>query len=109
MLAETPPPPYYMVVFTSMRGAGGDGGYADMAARMVELAAQQPGFLGVETARAQIGITVSYWADLDSIAAWKKNTEHLAAQQKGREIWYRKFQVRIGRVEKDYGFSRADD
>ena len=101
-IANTPKPPYYAVIFTSERSAG-DNGYGEMAARMVSLAAQQPGFLGIESAREEIGITVSYWADLESIKAWKDNVEHLEAQSKGRSSWYTHFRVRISKVERDYG------
>jgi len=90
------------VIFTSLR-TDGDHGYGAMAERMVELAAQQPGFLGAESARDGLGITVSYWADLASIAAWKQNAEHLVAQRLGRERWYTDFRTRIARVERDYG------
>lgn len=100
--ARTPTPPYYAVIFTSLRTPGDDG-YAAMAGRMVALAAQQPGFLGVESARDGLGITVSYWADLESIAAWKANAEHLQAQRLGHEKWYAGFKTRIARVERDYG------
>lgn len=100
--ANTPAPPYYAVIFTSLRTEG-DQGYGAMADRMVELAAQQPGFLGVESARDGLGITVSYWADRESIAAWKQNAEHLVAQHLGRERWYVDFRTRIARVERDYG------
>ncbi|ART56583.1 antibiotic biosynthesis monooxygenase [Acidovorax carolinensis] len=101
-LANTPAPPYYAVIFTSLRTEG-DQGYGAMAERMVELAAQQPGFLGVESARDGLGITVSYWTDLASIAAWKANAEHQEAQHRGREQWYAGFKTRIARVERDYG------
>jgi heme-degrading monooxygenase HmoA len=74
-----------------------------MARRMVELAAQQPGFLGVEYARDELGITVSYWADLASIKQWKANAEHAQAQQLGRERWYSSYKTRISKVERDYG------
>ncbi|WP_347331665.1 antibiotic biosynthesis monooxygenase family protein [Marinimicrobium locisalis] len=101
-IADTPKPPYYAVIFTSRR-AEGDHGYEEMAARMVELASAQPGFLGIESAREKIGITVSYWADLDSIRAWKENAEHQEAQRMGREQWYESFRVRITKVEREYG------
>jgi heme-degrading monooxygenase HmoA len=101
-IAKTPKPPYYAVIFTSERSAG-DNGYGEMAARMVSLAAQQPGFLGIESAREEIGITVSYWADLESIKAWKENAEHLEAQSEGRNNWYTHFRVRVSKVERDYG------
>ena len=100
--ANTPALPYYAVIFTSLRTEG-DRGYGAMADRMVELAAQQPGFLGVESARDGLGITVSYWADLASIAAWKANAAHQEAQHLGREQWYAGFKTRIARVERDYG------
>ena len=83
-IAYTPAPPYYAVIFTSLR-TDGDTGYGAMAERMVELAAQQPGYLGVESARETVGITVSYWADLESIRAWKANAEHLDAQRLGHQ------------------------
>jgi len=101
LIANTPEAPYYAVIFSSLTTADGDG-YAETAARMVELAAQQAGFLGVESAREELGITVSYWSDLNSIKAWKRNTEHLLAQKMGREKWYSCYKTRIARVERDY-------
>jgi heme-degrading monooxygenase HmoA len=101
LIANTPEPPYYAVIFSSLNTEVGDG-YAETAARMVELAAQQPGFLGVESAREELGITVSYWSDLDSIKAWKRNAEHLLAQKMGRDKWYSSYKTRIARVERDY-------
>ena len=100
-IADTPPAPYYAVIFTSLR-TDVDEGYGDMAERMVALAAQQPGFLGVESARDGVGITVSYWKDLESIRAWKANTEHQLAQQLGHAQWYAAFKTRIAKVERDY-------
>ena len=102
IIATTPKPPYYAVIFTSLRTEG-DNGYGDMAAAMVELAAQQPGYLGIESAREDLGITVSYWSDLESIKNWKANIEHQQAQKSGREKWYSSFKVRISKVERDYG------
>lgn len=105
MIAATPQAPYYAVIFTSLR-TDGDKGYGDMADRMVDLAAQQPGFLGVESAREGVGITVSYWQSLESIRAWKAHAEHLIAQQTGRSDWYSQYKTRIAKVERDYGFER---
>lgn len=99
----TPKPPYYAVIFTSIRTEG-DNGYSKMAERMVELASQQNGFLGIESAKEDIGITVSYWKDLESIKNWKNNSEHLNAQEKGKSDWYKSFKVRIAKVERDYEF-----
>lgn len=104
MIAATPAPPYYAVIFTSERTTVDDG-YADTARRMVELAKQQPGYLGHESARDEIGITVSYWESLEAIKNWKQNSEHLIAQQKGKSQWYSKFKTRISKVERDYEFS----
>lgn len=103
MFANTPKPPYYAVIFTSIRTEV-DQGYGEMATRMVELAQAQPGFLGAESARQALGITVSYWQDLDAIKNWKNQSEHLLAQQMGREKWYQAFKVRISKVERDYEF-----
>ncbi len=102
-IANTPAPPYYAVIFTSVRTEIATG-YAQMADRMMELAAEQAGFLGVESARNDIGITVSYWADLDSIRKWKAHAEHRLAQEMGRQTWYQTYKTRICKVERDYGF-----
>lgn len=102
-IANTPAPPYYAVIFTSVRTEG-DHGYAEMARRMLELAARQEGFLGMESAREDLGISVSYWKDRESIRNWKENTEHMIARAKGREIWYESFKVRITLVEQDYQY-----
>ena len=100
-IANTPPPPYYAVIFTNLRTEL-DEGYGETAARMVELAEQQPGFLGVESVRDSVGITVSYWKDLDSIKRWKANVEHIEAQKRGRKKWYAAFTTRIAKVEREY-------
>lgn len=104
MIAKTPEPPYYAVIFTSERTET-ENGYAETSERMVELAAEQPGFLGIESARNEIGITVSYWTDLASIKNWKMNAEHTIARETGRSDWYKAFKVRIAKVERDYDFS----
>ncbi len=105
MLAKTPTPPYYAVIFTSVKMEN-DEGYDEMSERMVELAQQQPGFLGVESARNEIGITVSYWTDLISIKNWREHAEHTIAREKGRAEWYKAFKTRIAKVERDYGFEK---
>lgn len=105
MIANTPTPPYYAVIFTSIN-TDENNGYAEMADLMVELASQQAGFIGVESARNELGITVSYWKDLDSIRKWKQHTEHKIAQKKGRSEWYKQYKTRISRVERDYGFDK---
>lgn len=103
MIAKTPTPPYYAVIFSSVRTEG-DNGYAEMADQMAELAAQQPGYLGIESARNEVGITVSYWESLDAIRHWKANIEHLVAQRLGREKWYSTYKTRVCLVERDYGW-----
>lgn len=100
--ATTPNPPYYAVIFTSVRRQGDDG-YGETAKHMLELAAQQPGFLGFETARQEIGISVSYWVSLEAIKAWKEHAVHRQAQSRAHE-WYSRFRVRVCRVEREYGF-----
>jgi heme-degrading monooxygenase HmoA len=105
MIAKTPSPPYFAVIFTSIRTEI-ETGYADTAELMVRLANQQDGFLGVESARNDVGITVSYWRDLESIRKWKLNTEHLLAQDKGKAQWYKHYKIRICLVERDYQFDK---
>ncbi|MEZ6119979.1 MAG: antibiotic biosynthesis monooxygenase [Pirellulaceae bacterium] len=109
-LARKPELPYYAVIFTSLRTVSEtDDGYSDMARQMTELAALQPGYLGIESVRQDIGITVSYWQDLDSIHAWKQNVQHQAAQQLGKEKWYSSYRVRICKVEQEYGMAWNPD
>ena len=98
--------PYYAVIFSSVRTEG-DNGYAEMAERMEELARIQHGYIGFKSARAEIGISVSYWRTLEDISAWQKNAEHLIAQQKGKELWYNTYRVRICKVELEYAMPPA--
>ncbi|CAM5194820.1 putative protein YqjZ [Ureibacillus acetophenoni] len=99
-IARTPEPPYYAVIFASQRTEG-DNGYGKMADKMVELASQQKGFLGVESARDErLGITVSYWDSLEAIRDWKEHAIHKIAQQKGKTEWYQNFSLRVCKVER---------
>ena len=110
-LAQTPEPPYWSVIFTSVRApspGGSDDGYDATARRMFSLAAEQRGFLGVDTAREDVGITVCYWTDEASIAAWKRDADHAFAQYEGKTRWYDAYEIRIARVERAYGFRRGD-
>ncbi|HWE30333.1 MAG TPA: antibiotic biosynthesis monooxygenase [Polyangia bacterium] len=108
MIAATPAPPYVAVIFTSQRSDQDRAGYDAMAADMERLGAQQPGFLGIESARGGdgFGITVSYWRTVEDARAWKAIGEHLAAQRLGRARWYRVFRVRIAEVAREYGYDR---
>jgi len=101
-IARTPDPPYYAVIFTSIKSPEGSG-YHDMADKMYQLAQEQDGFLGVETARTDVGITISYWRDLEAIKNWKLNLQHLEAQKLGKKLWYKQYMVRVCKVERDYG------
>ena len=105
MIADTPTPPYYAVIFTSKRSDVSDD-YSEVADRMVELAGQEEGFLGIESVREEYGITVSYWKDLESISRWKDNIEHKVARERGREEWYLHFKVRVAKIERDYQFNK---
>ncbi|ANW19344.1 antibiotic biosynthesis monooxygenase family protein [Streptomyces clavuligerus] len=100
-------PPYYTVVFTSVQPEEAPG-YADTAARMAELVQEVPGFLGYEHARDPdgVGITVGYFRDEESIAAWRRDLEHQEAQRRGREGWDLRYSVHIARVERSYSFER---
>jgi heme-degrading monooxygenase HmoA len=105
-----PSPPYYAVIFSSVRDARPGDGYAETAARMDELARVQPGFLGVESARdPALGITVSYWATREHVLAWGRHAEHLLAQRHGRERWYRSFTLRVCVVESVRSFTRPGE
>ena len=105
MIVDHLEPPYYAVIFSTITNENLDG-YLETAERMEELAREQNGFLGIESARKVIGITVSYWQNLDDISAWKNNIEHTEARNLGREKWYKKYQLRICKVEREYGFEK---
>lgn len=110
-IARTHDPPYYAVVFTSVRAPVDPNAYAAMADRMVKLASAQPGFLGVESVRDEqgVGITVSYWSSLAAIRNWREDAEHQVAQSQGRSTWYREYRLRICRVERDVHFANAEE
>jgi heme-degrading monooxygenase HmoA len=107
-LARTPEPPYYAVIFASVRTGSDDAGYAEAASRMARLASEQPGYLGVDSVRGVdgVGITVSYWSSEDAIAAWRRNAEHTITREHGRKNWYAEYELRVAKVERAYGFKR---
>ena len=103
-MASTPQPPYYAVLFTSVRTRAEDDEYNRTATRMIELAAAQPGFLGIEHARGAegLGITISYWDSVENIRLWQQHAEHLQAQANGKAKWYERYHLRVCRVERAY-------
>ena len=105
MIANTPKPPYYAVIFTTIM-RNDDKGYHEAAKKMEALAKLQSGYLGIESARNDLGITISYWDSLEAIASWKMNADHTIVREKGRTLWYQKYQLRICKVEHDYGFEK---
>ena len=107
-IARTVEPPYVAVIFTSIRTPDDVDGYGRMAEAMEELAAEQPGYLGIEAAREDLGVTVSYWADEESARAWKQVAAHLGAQRRGQERWYVDYRVRIATVTRDYSLASSD-
>jgi heme-degrading monooxygenase HmoA len=107
-LATTPEPPYYAVIFVSVRTSQDDEGYATAANRMAQLASEQPGYLGVDSVRGAdgVGITVSYWSSEAAIAAWRRNAEHTIVREQGRKSWYLEYELRVAKVERAYRFGR---
>ena len=103
--AKLPEPPYFAVIFSSQRNGDDEAGYAAAAERMLQLAAQQPGFLGAESVRGAdgFGITVSYWESEAAIGAWKHQAEHAATRAHGRKHWYEHFELRVAKVTRAYG------
>ncbi len=102
-------PPYWAVIFTSLRTPDEPEAYAQTADAMVTLAHAQPGFLGVESARGDdgLGITVSYWESEGAIVAWKANADHTAAREAGRARWYRAYALRVAHVTRAYEWTRG--
>jgi heme-degrading monooxygenase HmoA len=107
-LATTPQPPYYAVIFSSVRTSQDDQGYAAAADRMAQLASEQPGYLGVDSVRdaTGVGITVSYWSSEAAISAWRRHAEHTIVREQGRKSWYEEYELRVAKVERAYGFKR---
>jgi heme-degrading monooxygenase HmoA len=107
-LATTPQPPYYAVIFSSVRTSQDDQGYAAAADRMAQLASEQPGYLGVDSVRdaTGVGITVSYWSSEAAISAWRRHAEHTIVREQGRKSWYVEYELRVAKVERAYGFKR---
>lgn len=103
MIIENLKPPYYAVIFTTVLNDDIEG-YFKTAQKIEELAKLQKGYLGLESARNEIGITVSYWQTLEDITAWKNNIAHTEARNLGRKKWYKKYQLKICKVERSYGF-----
>lgn len=106
MFANTPPPPYYAVIFVSQRKNEDkeDIGYAEMAKRMTDLAINSDGFVGIDSVRGATSITVTYWRDLESIRKWRENSDHVMARELGYSEWYKKVVTRIALVERDFTF-----
>lgn len=103
-----PEPPYYAVIFTTVH-SDNNTGYAQTAEQMEQLAATQPGYLGLESAsNGSEGITISYWQDEDSIRSWKANADHKSAQQAGQNKWYKSYITRVAKVERQYSFGLED-
>jgi heme-degrading monooxygenase HmoA len=96
---------YYAVIFTTKQSTNLEG-YSEMAEAMEALAAKQPGYIGVESASGELGITVSYWETLEAISQWKENIAHLRAQKKGKAQWYTWYKLRICKVEREYEFMK---
>lgn len=107
MLINTPEPPYYAVIFSS-KLIKDDVDYFEMASRMEELAKNQTGFLGLEHARDEIGITISYWTNKEAIINWKNDLEHQVAQKIGKEKWYEQYSIRIAKVERSYNWKKME-
>ena len=106
-IARTPEPPYWAVIFTNQRKAGGDDEYSQAAARMEQLALDIPGYIGIETVRDEVGfgVTISYWASEEAISRWRDHPEHLETQARGRADWYERYELRIARVERSASFT----
>ncbi|OIP50688.1 MAG: antibiotic biosynthesis monooxygenase [Flavobacteriaceae bacterium CG_4_8_14_3_um_filter_34_10] len=97
--------PFYAVIFTSKKSEN-DSGYDETASLMETLAKEQPGFLSMDSVRNEIGLTVSYWKDLEAIKNWKNQAKHLIAQQKGKDNWYVWYDVKICKVERAYSYNK---
>jgi heme-degrading monooxygenase HmoA len=96
------------VIFLSQRCGGGDDAYHAAAIEMERLAATQPGYRGVDSARGVdgFGITVSWWADEAAAIAWRAHPAHEAIRARGRAEWYDAYEVAVAAVERSYEWKR---
>jgi heme-degrading monooxygenase HmoA len=104
-IAKTPEPLYCAVIFTTIKSSDLEG-YQETSERILKLAEQEKGFLGIESARGELNLSVTYWESLEDISRWKNHAAHLAAQQKGLEVWYKAFATRVCKVGGDRFFER---
>lgn len=101
-ITKTPAPPYYAVIApTVLRDDAA--GYPAMAMRLMELAPDVDGFLGIESCwQGKFVLAVSYWRSLDAIDAWRRHARHQVAKDLGKTRWFEAYFTRIARVERDY-------
>ncbi|MEZ4798266.1 MAG: antibiotic biosynthesis monooxygenase [Flavobacteriales bacterium] len=99
-------PGNYAVIFLSERPDSPDG-YSDMDEQTMEAVSKLPGFLGYESARVSpFGMFISYWKDLDAINAWRTDSLHAEAKQKGRSTWYTAYRSVVCKIEETHQFRR---
>ena len=105
------PDRYFAAIFTTQRSQSGDDVYEIMTSRMLTLAQQQQGFLGLESVRSDdgIGITVSYWSNREAIKNWGRHAEHVSVQAMGRQEFYHWYRLRIAEVFTDRVFTSDGD
>jgi heme-degrading monooxygenase HmoA len=84
-----------IVIFRSRLRDDPAPGYADTAARMLELARATPGFVSFQHYEAADGERVSLieFASDEAVRAWREHPEHREAQRRGRADWYAWFRL----------------
>lgn len=96
------------VIFVAQRTGDDDAGYFAAAQSMDALAAQQPGYVGINSVRRDdgLGITVSYWADDAAAKAWRDHPEHVDIRDQGRGRWYAHYSLHVARIERSYDWAK---
>jgi heme-degrading monooxygenase HmoA len=95
----------YAVIFRAKSGVV-DSEYLRVAAKLRDLAFESFGCLDfVSVTEGNHEIAISYWPDEASIIKWKAHSEHVVAQELGREKWYESYIVQIAEVKREYKFN----
>jgi heme-degrading monooxygenase HmoA len=98
------------VIFVAQRTGDDDAGYYSAASAMDALAAQQPGYVGIDSVRRDdgLGITVSYWANEDAAKLWRDHPDHAATRDQGRGRWYLHYSLHVAEITRSYDWAKPE-
>jgi heme-degrading monooxygenase HmoA len=97
-----------VVVFRSRLTAEAGDDYSQMAEEMLATAQDMPGFVEFKSFKSDDGERVSlvYWQDHETMAAWRNHPRHRVAQTNGRSKWYAYFRLEVADILRETKFER---